>query len=349
MDRIPRRSLSIRFRKYHTSPPRLAPALFESIYSPSRHDQTAPLSASRRIGFAEYGSLSGPALFLCHGEPGSRYDGARLHALGAKYGFRVVCPDRPGIGLSTLQDDHGLQQRRGRRLVEYPRDIARLARWLGVTRYRVVGVSGGGPSALACAAVLAPREVVGVGIVAGMCHPAQINVREAGVYIASVLWWYKHFPGLLRWWIDTFQVSRVRDDERCREMLEYAYTWLPEPDRTFMQRADQGLMRANLRAVFAQGARGVVNDGRALCGPWGFELADARGKVLLFYGAKDIRTPLSFGRYYKRHLVNADVNLVEFAGVGHYNMDEKYEEIVMQVFDGEIGVTQHTRRDVQKS
>lgn len=322
---------------------------FHSIYLASRHDQIAPLSDGRRIGFAEWGSASGPTVFLCHGEPGSRFEGARFHALGVKYGFRVVCPDRPGIGLSTMatttQTQKGLPRRK---VVEYPRDIAELARWLGVTRYRVLGVSSGGPSALACAAVLSPRDLVSVTVVAGMCHPNQINVREAGWYITLVLWWYKHFSGLLSWYIDTFQTAKVYDDEQCRKMLEHAYTWLPEPDRRFMQHADQSLMMASLRAVFAQGARGVVEDGRTLCGPWGFELADVRGKVHLFYGARDIRTPLGFGRYYKRHLVHADVDLVEFANVGHYNLDEKYDEIVTRVFDGEIGVGQRARQDNRK-
>ena len=59
-------------------------------------------------------------------------------------GVRLISPDRPGMGLSTYQP--------GRRLVDWPADVAHLTEALGIERFAVMGWSAGGPYAAVCAA-----------------------------------------------------------------------------------------------------------------------------------------------------------------------------------------------------
>lgn len=114
----------------------------------------------RRLSFAEYGSPRGPALIWFHGTPGSRRQiplDARQYA--ADIGIRIIGLDRPGIGSSTPYQYPNV--------ADFPADIALLADALAIDTFRVIGLSGGGPYALACGALL-PDRVVGVGVLGGV-------------------------------------------------------------------------------------------------------------------------------------------------------------------------------------
>ena len=84
----------------------------------------------------------GLPLFYIHGLPASRLEGKLIEAAALGNGIRVIAPDRPGYGISDFQP--------GRRLLDWPCDVKALADRLSINRFMVLGVSGGGPYALAC-------------------------------------------------------------------------------------------------------------------------------------------------------------------------------------------------------
>ena len=96
-----------------------------------------------------------PILFF-HGFGSSRLIRHPDDALAEQAGVRLICIDRPGIGLSTA--------RPGRRLLDWPVDVASLADELGLARFSIIGWSGGGPYALACAYAM-PDRTTEVGLV----------------------------------------------------------------------------------------------------------------------------------------------------------------------------------------
>ncbi len=121
------------------------------------------LRDGRWLGFAEYGDPQGIPLFAFHGTPGSRLMVQAADASARAGGVRVIAPDRPGFGLSS--------RRAGRRIGDWPLDVAELADALGIARFGVVGVSGGGPYALACAWRL-PERLTVVASVSGVAPMA---------------------------------------------------------------------------------------------------------------------------------------------------------------------------------
>ena len=88
------------------------------------------LPDGRTLGYAQYGTPTGRAVFFVHGHPGSRFEGSHLHDLGLKLGARIISPDRPGMGLSSPQP--------GRTLLDYPKDLEHLANHLKLERYGVL-------------------------------------------------------------------------------------------------------------------------------------------------------------------------------------------------------------------
>ncbi|MFH5800912.1 alpha/beta fold hydrolase [Haladaptatus sp. CMAA 1911] len=75
------------------------------------------------------------------------------------HGLRILAPDRPGVG----ESDPIL----GRGLLDWPTDVVQLADELDVDEFAVIGVSGGGPYALACAYTI-PERLTAVTIVSGV-------------------------------------------------------------------------------------------------------------------------------------------------------------------------------------
>ena len=119
----------------------------------ARLDQVIRLADGRVLGYAEYGPVAGPSLFLFHGLPGSRLAVAEMWPEDP-VAVRVIAPDRPGAGSSAFQP--------GRRLTNWADDVRQLADSLGIKRFLVAGFSGGGPHALAVAHGL-PDRVIAAG------------------------------------------------------------------------------------------------------------------------------------------------------------------------------------------
>ena len=116
------------------------------------------LPDGRRLAYAEFGDPAGAPLVFLHGWGDSRLTRHPDDAATAALGVRLITVDRPGAGLSDIHA--------GRTLMDWPRDVAALADSLGIERFPVLGWSGAGPHAAACAHGL-PERVTRLGIVCG--------------------------------------------------------------------------------------------------------------------------------------------------------------------------------------
>jgi pimeloyl-ACP methyl ester carboxylesterase len=118
-------------------------------------DPTIELSDGRRLGYAEFGDPGGAPVIYFHGWPGARVE-ARLGDEAAKgSGVRLIAIDRPGMGLSAFQPRRGF--------ADWPDDVVEAAATLGLDRFALLGISGGGPYAAACA-----WKLTGAGIVSSL-------------------------------------------------------------------------------------------------------------------------------------------------------------------------------------
>jgi len=131
------------------------------------------LPGGRSIAAQEYGNPAGPPVFYFHGWPASRLEAAIIPALPV----RLSALDRPGYGRSSPCP--------GRSLLDWAQDVACVADRLGLAKFYIVGLSGGGLFAAACAHEL-PDRVLGVALVC-RCRqrPTQHAQRAWGTYIAS--------------------------------------------------------------------------------------------------------------------------------------------------------------------
>jgi pimeloyl-ACP methyl ester carboxylesterase len=136
-------------------------------------DHDLQLADGRVLRYQIAGTAHGHAVFLLHGALGSRLVHNSLSAAASDAGIRLVSYDRPGYGGSTPHP--------GRTVATAADDITAIADQLGVDRLAVWGQSGGGPFALACAALL-PDRVATAAAVAPLAHTG-----------------HQHWIGLLAW------------------------------------------------------------------------------------------------------------------------------------------------------
>ena len=108
---------------------------------------------SKKIGVHEYGDKNGFPVFYFHGFPGSRQDGKifEFDKTASNLKIRLICLDRPGIGLSDFN--------KKRKLLDWPILVSSVADSLNIKEFSVLGLSGGGPYALACAYSIPERFV----------------------------------------------------------------------------------------------------------------------------------------------------------------------------------------------
>jgi pimeloyl-ACP methyl ester carboxylesterase len=228
------------------------------------------------MGYAEYGDPAGRPLVFLHGFPGSRLAGAVLEEEARLSGVRVIAPERPGLGLSSSQS--------GRSLLDYAQDVRALADTFEIDQFAVLGESGGGPYALACAYELAPRlrcvaVVCGLGPVACLGATTGIAGKERLGYtiarLAPLLAGRALVPVAMcarRWPQEFLRVTRWQ---------------LEEADRDVLSGALGDLVAADFAEAFRQGGHAVGQDLALLFRPWPFDPSAIRIPVLFFHGTRD--------------------------------------------------------------
>jgi pimeloyl-ACP methyl ester carboxylesterase len=251
--------------------------------------KTIRLHDGRALGYAEYGAPEGKPVLYFNGYPGTRLEARLISDAAAKTGVRLIGIDRPGLGLSDFQP--------GRRLLDWPDDVLELADALGLDRFAIVGVSGGGPYSAACAFKI-PRRLSACGIIAGIgpMDPAAGDITWSNQVIGFVARRFPFLFELLMWW----SLGRFsQDPERLQAAIEKQAQLLPEPDRQLFDIHEiKQVFVEQAVETFRQGDKGPAWDGKLLFGePWGFTPRDISMKnVHLWHGELDANVPVSMGR-----------------------------------------------------
>jgi pimeloyl-ACP methyl ester carboxylesterase len=239
----------------------------------------------RRLSVEITGDLNGRPVFLFHGTPGSRVGPRPRSQLLHRLGVRLISFDRPGYG--------GSDRFPGRRVVDVAADVTAIADAYGYERFSVVGRSGGGPHALACAALLPDRV-----------SRAAVLVSLAPRDADGLDW----FDGMADSNVDAYAGPESRLNRVIARLTEAADTVRNDPasliaglqgeltddDRRVI--ADAGirllLMRAYAEALRVS-ADGWIDDVVAFRTPWGFDPAAVRVPVMVWHGKRDMFSPVS--------------------------------------------------------
>lgn len=274
--------------------------------SPAVEDQTLRLRDGRTLGYAEYGVQGGKPLFVLHGSPGCRLQVRAAHGPAVARGIRIIAPDRPGLGLSTRKP--------GREIADWPDDVRELADALGLARFAVIGISGGGPYAAACAWRL-PGRLTRVGIVSGVAPGAGPNLADG---------LRRHGHGVFNLILSTpwlMGAVLALGATPLRRFPEHVFARVqalaPPVDQPILRRpAVAAALTAGLREAFRNGGQGAADDLLLLMRPLTFCLGEIEVPVRLWHGEADGIVPVGMGRYLAEALPGCRAEFIP--GGGHY-------------------------------
>jgi pimeloyl-ACP methyl ester carboxylesterase len=276
------------------------------------------LPDGRTLEYLIEGEADRPALVLHHGTPGGATRCAPLSDAALRLGFRVLTPGRPGYGGSTPHP--------GRRVADVAPDTAAMLDALGVTDFVTLGWSGGGPHALACAALLpdrcraaismagvAPYDASGLDWLAGM---GEENVAEFGAALAG--------PAQLTEFMAAAEpgFATLTPDN----VIEALGDLISDVDKKALVGAMADYLAESARYSVSTGIAGWRDDDIAFTTPWGFDPAALTVPVSVWQGDQDRMVPFTHGQWLAAHVPGARSHLIP--GEGHISLINDIDAIL---------------------
>jgi pimeloyl-ACP methyl ester carboxylesterase len=279
-------------------------------------DRVVRLGDGRAMGYAEYGARDGRPVFFFHGFGTTRVICPPDEELAVRLGLHLIAVDRPGIGLSEPLP--------GRRLLDWPRDVAELADLLGIGSFAVIGWSGGGPYALACGYAL-PERVSAVGLVSS---PAPLTGTPESTYLRRLDRNAVRAAGRAPWVIRLALWHWGRPQRRdATRFFEQSVAAMCAADQAVLAEPElRDRMIANSAELYRHGGRGMYDEGLVLARPWGFQLGDIKVPVTVWHGALDETVPMAMAEYLLRSIPTAQAKM--HPGEGHHLLYRRWPEIL---------------------
>jgi pimeloyl-ACP methyl ester carboxylesterase len=279
----------------------------------------------RLVTFSRYGRVDGQKVLFHYGTPGTRHLGPMMWKVVERHHVDLLVLDRPGYGTSTRWP--------ARRIANVVEDAALVADSCGWNNFAVWGGSGGGPHALACAALLADR----VDRCASVVGPAPFEAE-------GLSWFEGMSPGN----VEEFTFAQ-KGEKAYRPLVERLANeavdavrqgGLPIPEEYELPPADVAALRERLaepgfleRTIAANlhGVEGWTDDCIAMTRSWGFDPAQITVPVSVWYGPDDVLCPAAHAEWLLAHIPGAERRVLP---AGHLLGDDELDSIYQWLLTG---------------
>ncbi|KAJ3469483.1 hypothetical protein MRS44_003548 [Fusarium solani] len=281
-------------------------------------------STKRLISWAEFGSPNGRPIIYLHGTPSSRLECAEFHQELHDRNIRLIAPDRPGFGRSEVHP--------ARTIGGYANDVRALAQQLNLSEYAVMGQSGGGPYALACARYIRPEEGLRAVAVLGGLSPFESGFEGAHWATAFSLKMAKWTPGLLGFFLRLPIPSRKGNFTGPLEEWAVDPSMLAEAEKT--QQAFVNTMKGREKEIMSkpgavhhltttfveatiQGVDAHLYESKLFAQEWDFKLQDitfaseSKRPLIMWYGTEDVNTTVHMGKWIADRVAGSQLREVE--------------------------------------
>lgn len=278
-------------------------------------DSQLRLRDGRLLCYRVYGRATGRPVYFFHGFPGSRVQAALVHDQALAAGVALVAFDRPGFGLS----DAG----RAPTVDSIASDVFELSEALGHRRFAVLGVSCGGPHALATARLI-PRRVTAVGLLAGIGPMDQPRLREGQLPLLRAMF---RLARLQPWLISpVLALDRIMFRSNPERAVRALASMLTPPDRRLVEASApvRTAFAASLAEAYRRGIAGAMQEAQRIAR---FSTAQIGGVVVpvhIFQSGQDRNVPPAMGRFMAERIATATY---------HDCPDEGHLSIVIHRFD----------------
>lgn len=272
---------------------------------------SASWASSSLVSFTRRGVEGGHPVVFLHGWPSSNREQFASDEILQQLNLDWFSPNRPGYGQTAWQQDHGL--------LDWPARLVTWAEEQQLDRFHLVGYSGGGPFAMACAHQM-PQRLLSLTLIASLApqhgpwtrtHSLLLRrapgLTQAGFRLLGA--YRKRFPH--RFAKRSFQLLHPKD-----QALLTSLNFFP----TLLEVQDD---------AFAQGTAHLVRDLQLYEGPWGFDPADIQVPTRLYVGSEDVQVPAACSHWLAQRIPGAELTV--YPGEAHYIPFTHAEEILSAI------------------
>jgi pimeloyl-ACP methyl ester carboxylesterase len=233
-----------------------------------------------------------------------------LATAAARAGLRLVMYSRPGYAGSTPQP--------GRSVADAAADVAAVLDALGADTFVTMGWSGGGPHALACAALLPDRCAAATSLAAVAPYPAEGLDWLAGMGPENVEEFSAAMEGE-RSLSETIQrMARDLEAVQGADVAAALGGLLSDVDKKALTGEFADTLAETSRRALSTGIAGWRDDDLAFARHWGFDLDSIRRPVAVWQGGQDRMVPFAHGQWLAAHIPTARVHL--YPDEGHLSL-----------------------------
>jgi pimeloyl-ACP methyl ester carboxylesterase len=267
----------------------------------------------RALRVRDVGDPDGVPVVVHHGTPGSRRFRERWLEDARERGIRLIGFDRAGYG--------GSERNPGRSVADVAADVEAICDELGLDRVLTHGSSGGGPHALACAALLGDRvaaaatlcsvgpfDAADLDFLAGM---GEDNVVELGAAVEG--------EGRLGPLLEQYSEGILAADPE--ELAGEIASILSPPDVAVVNAGLATELLGSIREGIGSSRAGWLDDDLAFVRSWGFELSSIAVPVVLWQGRQDLMVPAAHGEWLADHVPGAEAHLSDEDG--HLSIEQR--------------------------
>lgn len=287
-------------------------------------DSFINLEDGRRLGFIDCGEPEGLPIFLLHGTPGSRIFGFESEPFIHEERLRIITPERPGYGLSDPCKD--------RTIKNFSSDIEALANHLGIRKFHIAGISGGGPYALVCGQCL-PERVISVTLIAS-ATPTDMEGFYEGMSRGNKLAFRisKHIPFLLRpLYFYMAHAFRKNPEKLIEAIKSQLCSWDQEVLEQLKHKKVMNVFISHVREAYRQGMEGAYSDTVLLSKPWGIDFKSITAPIFMWHGESDTLMPISPAKNFSRILPECESHFIKEAGHLLLESEEIRAEIIGKI------------------
>lgn len=268
-------------------------------------------SSGKLLAWNEYGDPAGAPVFYYHGWPSSRLQARLAHHLAHERGIRLISMDRPGMGKSTLIGD--------RHLDDWPELMTRFADHLHLEKFGQIGVSGGGPYVLTCAAKI-PERLTGSAVLAGMVPLPLTELGTSGLHpLYRTMIPFRNIPPPI--FTGLFGIAAAV----CKHPpdsfpVSFLIRSLAEEDRVLLHHSKDvwEVATKSFTEGVSSGGRGVMTDAEIYFQKPSFSLAEITHPIRYWHGGDDKNIPANLVEDLIRQMPNASLEVEK--SLGHFSL-----------------------------